>query len=191
MKGKTILLVDDEEAILRSLSLHLTDNGFDVLTAASGKEAILRLKEKHYDLVLTDLRMQGLNGIDVLREAKILDPEICVIILTAYGDMLSAIEALRLGADDYMLKPCELDELILRISNCLDKQHLARKIKIYENILPICSCCKKIRDDSGKEPGAGDWIAPDLYLRNKAHINVSHGWCPECLKKALKDADNS
>ena len=79
-----------------------------------------------------------------------------VIVLTGFGDMLSAIEALRSQADDYMLKPCESGEMFFRVERCLEKLELARKIHLYQKILPMCCVCKKIRDDTGKVPGRGD-----------------------------------
>jgi len=88
-----------------------------------------------------------------------------------------------LKADDYLLKPCEPDEVYVRINNCLEKLVLKQKIKLYENILPICCVCKKIRDDSGKEPGTGDWIAVEQYLNKETKIDITSGYCPDCAEK--------
>ena len=121
MRNKEILLVDDEEAILNSFRKDFVQENYNVTMASSGEEAITNLQGKSFDLVVTDLVMPGVDGIGVLQKAKELDPEICVIILTGYGDMTSAIDALRLGADDYLLKPCVTDELLLRTRRCLEK----------------------------------------------------------------------
>lgn len=184
---KKILLVDDEEVILKAFRKDLELANYDVTTAASGEEALSRLKDGPYHLVVTDLVMAGVDGMKVLQEAKNLDPQICVFILTGYGDMTSAIDALRLGADDYLLKPCDADELIMRISRCLDKQELQRKVKIYENILPVCVYCKNIRDDTGTEPGKGKWMRMEEYLLLRSSTMVSHGCCPECYSKHVND----
>lgn len=120
MKGKTLLLVDDEPIILQSLSADLIAEGYHVTTAESGERAIAELKQGRFDLVITDLRLQGLDGIQVLKQTKEITPHIPVIILTGHGDMTSAINALRLGADDYMFKPCDIDELLIRMSHCLE-----------------------------------------------------------------------
>ena len=185
MIKKTILLVDDEEIILKSLGRDLRTEGYDVITAENGESALAELKEKRFDLIITDLMMEGLDGIQLLKQAKKSASGIPVIILTGYGDMSSAIDALRLGADDYMLKPCNVEELFFRVSNCLEKNELKRKIKFYENILPICSVCKKIRDDTGKEQGKGEWMTVEDYIKSKTGVLFSHGYCNECGKEIL------
>ena len=127
MENTEVLLVDDEKIILNSLSRELKTNNFNVATAESGEEAVAKLKASPYDLVVTDLKMEGMDGIEVLKQAKQLCPEAAVIILTGHGDLNSAIEAVRFGADDYLLKPCDIDELLFRISNCLEKQEPKEK----------------------------------------------------------------
>lgn len=128
MERKKVLLVDDEEVIRNSLAREIGLENYDIATAADGDEAITRLRLNKYDLVITDLVMPDIDGIGVLRAAKEIVPETCVIILTGHGDMGSAIEALRLGADDFLLKPCETDELLFRLARCLEKQGLLRQL---------------------------------------------------------------
>jgi len=182
-----ILLVDDEEIILKSFRKDFEIENYAVTTAESGEEAFTILENDQFDIVLTDLVMPGIDGIDVLKKAKKLNPETGVIILTGYGDMTSAIEALRLGADDYLLKPCDVDELLLRIARCLEKKEAFRKVKSYETILPICMYCKKIRDDTGAESGNGKWITIEKYLREKNGTLMSHTFCSQCREQAEKD----
>lgn len=134
-----ILFVDDEEVIRKSLARELRLEHFSVTTAASGGEAISALQDKHYDVVITDLMMHNIDGFGVLKAVKKLCPATSVIILTGYGDMRSAIDALRLGADDFTLKPCEVEELIFRIRRCLEKRSLlqlltAQKLQLEEEI---------------------------------------------------------
>lgn len=119
MKRKTILLIDDEEIVLKSLARKLSEKGFEVTTVQNGYDAIARLRETVYDLIITDLIMEGLSGIQILKEAKKISPGTPVMIITAYGDGKTANEAMQLGADDYVLKPCNLDDLFSRISGCL------------------------------------------------------------------------
>ena len=185
----TILLVDDEAIIRKTMAGKLNDEGFTVLTAENGPSALAYLKTSRVNLVITDLMMEGMNGIKVLEEVKAANPETAVIILTGYGDLTSAIDALRLGADDYLLKPCDLNELLFRINKSLEKQSLKKMVKLYEDILPICLDCKKIRDDSGTEPGQGVWMPVDQYLARKAGKSMSHGYCPECGKRFLDAID--
>jgi len=146
MKQKSILLVDDEKFILSSLSRELASENFKVTPVASGEIALVKLEEDRFDLVITDLRMPGVSGFQVLEATKRRDERTMVIILTGYADLDSAVGALRSGADDFLQKPCDIDELLYRISNCVAKQDLQRKVAQYENILPVCSYCKKISD---------------------------------------------
>jgi signal transduction histidine kinase len=135
MKSKAILLVDDEKIILKTIRKDLRAEGYDVTTAENGESAIATLKQQHFDLVITDLVMEGLDGFQVLKQATKIDPELPVIILTGHGDMTSAIRALRLGADDYILKPCDIDELFVRMSHCFEKQDLLEQLKVQNEQL--------------------------------------------------------
>jgi len=186
MKTYKILLVDDDLLILRSISSSLEQEGYHVVTATNGKKATELIKENHFDLILTDLVMDPIDGMGVMKEAKEKNPESIVIILTGYGDLISAIDALRLDADDYLLKPCEPEELSFRISSCLEKLELKQKVKAYETIVPVCCECKSIRDDSGKEIGSGEWMPVEQYMLTKSKIAVSPTYCPACIKKELE-----
>ena len=187
MKKKSLLIVDDELIILNSLSRELVSAGLEVTTAASGEDAVARINNDFFDLVMTDLLMPGIDGFQVLKAAKRKNIQIMVIILTGYGAMESAIDALRLGADDYLQKPCDTDELLYRISNCFVKQELIRKIAIYENFLPVCCYCKKIRDDQQGEYGNGSWYSLEEYFSKTKGVDVSHGICPDCYDELMKN----
>ncbi len=131
----TILFVDDEEVIRKSFTRELELEHFAVTAVASGGEAISALESGHYDLVVTDLMMPGIDGFGVLKAAKSRAPLTSVIILTGYGDMGSAIDALRLGADDFTLKPCEVEELVFRIRRCLEKRSLLQMLSLQNQRL--------------------------------------------------------
>lgn len=186
MEKYKLLLVDDDPFILQSISSALEQEDYQVDTAANGKEAIELLEGKKFDLVLTDLVMDPIDGIGVLRSAKEKNSDTMVIILTGFGDLISAIDALRLDADDYLLKPCEPEELSFRISSCLEKLELKRKVNAYETLLPVCCVCKSIRDDSGKDVGAGEWISVEEYLLTKSKIAISPTYCPHCITQELE-----
>lgn len=126
----SILFVDDEDVIRKSFQRELQMEGFAVTVAAGGEEAIGALEKDTFDLVITDLMMPGIDGFGVLKAAKKLAPLTSVIILTGYGDMTSAIDALRLGADDFTLKPCEVEELVFRIRRCLERRTLLQMLSI-------------------------------------------------------------
>ncbi len=131
----SILFVDDEDVIRNSFARELRMEDFAVTTADGGEEAIKALENGRYDLVITDLMMPGTDGFAVLKAVKKSAPLTGVLILTGYGDMRSAIDALRLGADDFTLKPCEIEELVFRIRRCLEKQTLLKTLATQNQCL--------------------------------------------------------
>ena len=185
MEKNTILLVDDDPFILEGIGEDLENQGFKVTRAASGDRALELLTGSDFDLVITDLVMEDVDGLQVLKKAKELNANAMVIILTGYGNMKSAIEALRHEADDYLLKPCESEELLYRVNQCLEKAELSRKIKLYQAILPMCCVCKKIRDDRLTEPGKGNWIAVEQFIHDRANLDITSSYCPECAQQTM------
>lgn len=190
MRKYNILLVDDDSFILTGIAKDLESEGYLIATAQNGKEAIELLKKKNFDLVITDLVMESIDGIQVLKFTKTHSPETMVIILTGYGDLSSAIEAIRSDADDYMLKPCEPEEMYFRVSRCIEKIELKRKVKTYENILPVCCVCKSIRDDDGHRPGEGRWMSVEKFIYSKAKLDITSTYCPVCAQKAMDEIEN-
>ncbi len=191
MKTKSILLVDDEVVIVNSLCRELkSDNPTLVVSGAgSGEEALVQIQGHAFDLVVTDLLMPGVDGFQVLKAAKRKDPFTKVIILTGYADLQSSIDALRLGADDFLQKPCDVEELYYRITNCFAKQDLERKVRVYETIVPVCSWCKKIRGEGHNRQGANTWYSLEEYFHKVKGVCVSHGCCPECFARVQQDLD--
>jgi DNA-binding NtrC family response regulator len=186
MEKPHILLVDDDHYILEGIGADLESQGFLVTKTDKGDLALQLLKENHFDLVITDLVMEDTDGIQVLTKTKELNADTMVIILTGYGDMKSAIEALREQADDYLLKPCESEEMLYRVNRCLEKRELARKIEIYQNILPMCCVCKKIRDDRHTEAGKGKWVSVEEFIHDKAKLDITSSYCPDCAQKTMR-----
>jgi len=131
----SILFVDDEEIIRNSFARDLRVEQFAVTAVDSGSEAIKAVENGRFDLVITDLMMPGIDGFGVLKAVKKNAPQTSVIILTGYGDMGAAIDALRLGADDFTLKPCEIEELVFRIRRCLEKQSLLKTLAVQNQRL--------------------------------------------------------
>lgn len=165
MANTSILLVDDELIILESLGMDLRAEGYEVTSADSGENAIAALEKSRFDLVITDLMMEGLDGIQVLKRAKSIYPALPVIILTGYGDMTSAIDALRLGADDYLLKPCEIDELLFRISRCLEKQQLLEQLRLQN---------KKLQEEIASRTQAEEGLKENAEKIKRFAYSVSH-----------------
>jgi DNA-binding NtrC family response regulator len=186
MEKYRILLVDDDHFILEGIGADLESQGFHVTKTDRGNLALQLLKENQFDLVITDLVMEDTDGIQVLKKTKELNADTMVIILTGYGDMKSAIEALRQQADDYLLKPCESEEMLYRVVRCLEKRELARKIEIYQNILPMCCVCKKIRDDRNAGAGKGQWVSIEQFMHDKAKLDITSSYCPECAQQTMQ-----
>ncbi len=119
MARRTIFVVDDEESHRMMLRAHLEEEGFDVVEASDGQEAVDRIKDKFFDLVLIDIRMPRMDGMEALRQIKKITSAIPVIMMTAYGSINSAIEALKSGAEDYLPKPLDMDELLIKVHRAL------------------------------------------------------------------------
>ena len=122
-----IFVVDDEQSLREYLSIFLAKSGYKVRTFASGTELLENLQEHLPDLILLDLKMPGMDGIQVLEKVQALDPDIPVIIMTAYGTIQSAIEAIQKGAFYYITKPFELSELKIQIQKALEYRQLKRE----------------------------------------------------------------
>jgi len=126
-----ILVVDDEKIIRESMSFILKKEGFSVMEASNGKEAFQLLTEDTFDLIITDIEMPEMKGIDLLDKAMHISPQTSVMVITAYGSVETAISALRKGASDYILKPIDFDDLLLRIHRLLNY----KKISLENQIL--------------------------------------------------------
>ena len=124
-----ILIVDDEAFIRENLERILTDDGYRALSTGSPEEAVRLVTEDEISLVLLDLNLGSQSGLDVLREIKEIDPELLVIIITGYGTVESAVEALKIGAYDYIKKPFKADAIHLIVKLALETQSLRRKVK--------------------------------------------------------------
>ena len=125
-----VLVVDDERSMRELLEIVLKREGYEVLVAASGAEAVRALERQRVDLLISDLRMPDMSGVDVLRAGKQLDPELSAIVVTAYASTDTAVEAMRLGACDYLTKPFDVDELKILVRQTLERGQLRQ-----ENVL--------------------------------------------------------
>ncbi len=117
-----VLLVDDEERFRATTARLLGVRGFQVGTAASGQEALEELEANPYDVVVLDIRMPGMSGVEVLAEIKRRRPQVEVLILTGHASVDLAVEIMRLGGCEYLLKPCSMDELVDKIESALERR---------------------------------------------------------------------
>jgi DNA-binding NtrC family response regulator len=117
-----VLLVDDEAEFVETLAERLEVRGFDVTTASSGAEALERIQEREIDLVVLDVQMPGLDGVEALRQIKQRKPLIEVIMLTGHATVQTAIDGMKLGAFDFLLKPTETEELVEKIRRAYSRK---------------------------------------------------------------------
>jgi len=203
-----ILVVDDEEIIRDSISFILKKEGFTVVVAENGKVAYQKLLEEPFDIIISDLEMPEMKGIELLEKSIQLNPQAAFIIVTAYGSLETAIAALRAGASDYILKPVEFDELLVKIRRLLEEkklqvenQLLRRQLhreadfsnltgksqpmqRVFETITKVC------RTDStvlitGKSGTGKELVAKAIHYNSgrceKPFITVNCGAIPETL----------
>ena len=131
----TVLIADDEIAIRETLKEVLTEQGYELLTAADGREAIQILTDTDVDVALVDIRMPEMDGLEVLEQSRKIKPDTQVIIITAFGTVENAVEAIKLGASDYVTKPLVFDDIIIKIERLLDMRRLTDENRFLLNEL--------------------------------------------------------
>ncbi len=125
-KGK-IIVIDDEESMCKFMQIMLKKEGYDVVSTQSSKDALEKLKSSRFDLVIADLMMPEINGIELLSKVKSIDHDLSFIVMTAYASVDTAIEALKKGAFDYITKPFKVDELKITIKKSLEQKRITRE----------------------------------------------------------------
>jgi len=159
-----ILVVDDEPGMRRSLAISLKREGYEVEEAAGGTEALVRLEREIYDLVMTDLKMVPVGGLEVLAAAKKTAPQTEVIVMTAYGSIEAAVEAMRLGAFDFVGKPFKAEEILGRVRNALEKARLTTEVRLLR---------EDLRTRVGFEQLLGQSPAMQALLAKAARVAVT------------------
>jgi DNA-binding NtrC family response regulator len=129
MNRRTILVVDDDESVRVVVQMQLEEAGYQVLTAPNAKEGLSLADEYSPSLVITDLKMPGESGMDVLRNIRAEHPETAVVMITAFGTIQTAVEAMKSGAYDYVTKPIDFDELVLIVNRALEHQQLVEEVR--------------------------------------------------------------
>ncbi len=160
-----ILLIDDEEAIVRLLSMSLRSDGYDVVTALSGEEGLQTFQEESPELVLTDIKMPGMDGIEVLQRIKELQPDAEVIIITGHGDIDNAIEALKFGASDFINKPVRDEVLSVALQRAEEKRAMKIQLKEYTQNLEL-----KVREATQEVRRKSNFLAKLIGSSNDAII---------------------
>ncbi|MGD1048013.1 MAG: sigma-54 dependent transcriptional regulator [Candidatus Krumholzibacteriaceae bacterium] len=208
MAGEKILIVDDEKSMCQYLSIMLRKEGYDVKTVHNGKKALQEIKESNFDVVITDIRMEGMNGIELLGAVKETNPTLPVVIMTAYASTKTAIDALNRGAFYYLIKRAKNDEIKMVIRNALDmhrvksenvflKKQLKKKdefkeiIGKSEEIQSVFNLVNKVADTdstiliSGESGTGKELIAKAIHYRSgrasAPFVSINCGALPENL----------
>jgi DNA-binding NtrC family response regulator len=152
----SLLVIEDKDSMREMLSKTLEAEGYEVETAKDGEQGVQRAKEKKYDVVLTDLKLPKMDGIEVLTHLKELDHDVAVILMTAYGTIEKAVEAMREGAFDFLTKPFDTDHLSVLIKRAMENRRLvAENVLLREELghhlgyAQIIGRCEKMREVSG------------------------------------------
>ncbi len=145
-----ILIVDDEEIVRESLAAWLEKDGYTLATAPDGETALERIRGERWSILLVDLKMPGIDGLQVLEQARTLQPEAAAVIMTAYATVDTAVEAMKLGAYDYLVKPFDPEELSLMIQKIVSQQALVRENVLLRKVLKREY---RFRDLISKSPG--------------------------------------
>jgi len=198
MDKKPVLVVDDEKNIRLTFSETMTQMGFDTRTASNGEEALTKMKGAEFALVLLDLRMPGMDGIEVLRRIREMYPKVRVIMITAHGTVESAVEAMKLGAVDFIQKPCTPDEIRELVGKVMEREAIDEsKVMDYSMLMELCKrhvtdrrleeakavAQKALALDPGRPEaynllGAfqecrGEWVEAQKYYRTALEIDPS------------------
>ncbi|MFL5507655.1 MAG: sigma-54-dependent transcriptional regulator [Gemmatimonadales bacterium] len=131
MSNGTILVVDDERTLARAIKVFLTEGGYETEVAGDAESALEMLERLKPDVVFTDFRLPGMNGIELLQKVREFDPTISVVVMTAYGTIEGAVEAVKLGAFDYIKKPVDLDEMKLLADRARENSRLRQELSYY------------------------------------------------------------
>ena len=132
-----VLLVDDEQDFLETLSSRLELRGLKVSAVTSGEQAVAEAKEDEYDAIVVDLSMPGIDGLETLKRIKAINPDAEIIMLTGHGSVASGVEAMKLGAGDFLQKPVELADLLSKIGEARDKRMLVLQKRSQEELRKI------------------------------------------------------
>ncbi|USN99280.1 MAG: sigma-54-dependent Fis family transcriptional regulator [Phycisphaeraceae bacterium] len=183
--GQSILLVEDENLLRESLAELLTEEGYDVAQAANGREGHDLLLERGFDLVLSDIRMPEMDGAELLRRAKRIAPQTPVIIVTAFGTVESAVAAMREGAADYLLKPVQFEDVLIRVRRALEVGSMRRDHQAQTEQLAEPSTFHNLIGDSQAMTGLFDKVRKLSAVRSSVLIFGESGTGKELFARAI------
>lgn len=182
-----LLIVDDEQSYRQLLSLVFGDAGYNIKTAANGREALDLLKAEPIDMIVSDVRMPDLDGIDMLRELRETMPDVGIVFMTAHASVEAAREAFKLGADDFIEKPFDVDELKLIVKKALDKQELIVENRAFKRAQRERGSIKNIVGNSSKMQAIYQMIETVAEVQSTVLITGESGTGKELVARAIHD----
>ncbi len=184
-KREKLLIVEDEPGMNEILRILLESDGYNVKSAMDGEEGIELLKKDIFDLVITDIKMPGVDGFEVLRKAKELSPDTLVIMVTAFGTTESAIEAMKLGAYDYIHKPFKIDEIRIVVNKALEKRGLRRELEVLREKIRTTYRLENIIGKSAAMQGLFNIIPKIAQSTSSVLITGESGCGKELVARAI------
>ncbi|MCF8062065.1 MAG: sigma-54 dependent transcriptional regulator [Deltaproteobacteria bacterium] len=180
-----ILVVDDDRNILKLIGMRLESEGYEVYTAPDGERAKTLAREHDFDLALLDLKLIGVNGIDLMEDLHAVHPDMSVIILTAHGTIQSAVDAMKKGAYSYITKPFDARELSLQIRNGLEKGRLSREVKRLRGLVSETSGFGRVIGKSAAMKRVMQKAAQAAEADANVYISGESGTGKELIAKSL------
>ncbi|MCP4155789.1 MAG: response regulator [bacterium] len=184
-KRNLVLIVEDNTAYVFALKTILKKNGFTTVEAETGNLGLEFARKENPDLILLDIMLPDINGYDICKQLKADEAtkDIPTIFITARNEVEDIIKGLECGAVDYVTKPFNSTELIARVKTHIELKYALEEIKVLKGIIPICSSCKKIRDDKGF------WEQVEVYIAENTDAAFSQSICPSCSPQLQTSPD--
>ena len=182
-----ILIVDDEQSYRQLLSLVFEGDGHSIRTAMNGREALLMLQDEQADVIISDVKMPDMDGIEMLEALRETQPDLGVILMTAFASVETAREAFKLGADDFIQKPFDVEELKLIVKKTLEKQALIDENKAFKRAQRERGSVKNIVGNSGKMQAIFQMIETVAEVQSTVLINGESGTGKELVARAIHD----
>jgi DNA-binding NtrC family response regulator len=183
----SILIVDDEKGQRDILSLILKKENYDIVDVPGVREALAQLEKREFDLIMTDLKMQGQSGLDLLEKVLADDPQQCIIMMTAHGSVDSAVEAMRKGAFDYLEKPLERDNLVLTLRRAFERIDLLRENRVLQKRIESIATIPSMRGEHPKMKEVFRIVAKIAPSNSTILIVGESGTGKELIARAIHD----
>jgi response regulator RpfG family c-di-GMP phosphodiesterase len=180
--SRRILVVDSEARSLMITSRALETRHYDITMAINSDIGIKQIKEHHFDLVITEFSSSKVDGLAILQTTREKHPNTSVIMMAGIELMPSQTNIFKLGADDYIFRPLQVEELMFRVQRNMEHLDLKQRIDFHGGMIAGCCVCKKIRFEHSEVSGKVEWMAVDDFLKDKVNILLSSTYCPDCIQ---------